>query len=240
MSLDKKSYYGGSHVNLSRPLKIEELLDRNKEWAEEMANEHPGFFKSLVKQQTPELLWIGCSDSRVPANELMKLLPGEVFVHRNIANVVYAADLNCHSVIQFAVDVLKVRHIIVVGHYNCGGVAAALTNNQYGLVDHWIRTIKDLYIQHEDQLKNLSDQERLDRLVELNVEKSVNTVAGSTIVQNAWARGQEIAIHGWCYRLIDGRINDLKVDIKGLEDLKSVLRVAEPAGTLSKKLQQDH
>ncbi|KAJ3040373.1 hypothetical protein HK097_002581 [Rhizophlyctis rosea] len=225
--MEAKAHPGPSAADLERPLKVEQLIARNREWAKEMAEAYPGFFGSLVKQQNPEILWIGCSDSRVPANELMKLLPGEVFVHRNIANIVHTADLNSHSVIQYAVDVLKVRHIIVCGHYNCGGVAAALTNNQYGLVDHWIRSIKDVYVQHEQDLAHLSDQERLDRMVEINVERSVAAVAGSTIVQNAWARGQVIEIHGWCYRLADGRIKELGCDIKGLEDLKGVLRVAK-------------
>ncbi|KAJ3044069.1 hypothetical protein HDV00_003173 [Rhizophlyctis rosea] len=213
--------------SIQRPLTIDNLLERNKQWAEQLAAERPGFFSALAQQQTPELLWIGCSDSRVPANQLMKLLPGEVFVHRNIANIVHAADLNSHSVIQYAVDVLKVKHIIVCGHYNCGGVAAALTNNQHGLVDNWIRGIKDLYARNESKLAKLSSADRLDRMVELNVAQSVDSVAHSTIVQNAWARGQNLAVHGWCYRLTDGKINDLRIKVEGIDDLKGVHRVVE-------------
>ncbi|RKO90854.1 carbonic anhydrase [Blyttiomyces helicus] len=187
-----------------------------------MTAEQADYFSSLANQQRPELLWIGCSDSRVPANQLLKLPPGEVFVHRNIANIIHAADLNSHSVLQYSVDVLKVKHIIVCGHYNCGGVAAALTNEQYGLVDHWVRTIKDLYAVHEEKLKPLPADVRLERLVELNVARSVDAVAHSTIVQNAWGRGQELTIHGWCYKLTDGLIKDLQMTITGIQDIKGV------------------
>ncbi|KAJ3186297.1 hypothetical protein HDU85_007737 [Gaertneriomyces sp. JEL0708] len=215
-------------------ISIPQLLKNNKEWAEQLAKERPGFFEDLAKQQNPQLLWIGCSDSRVPANQLMNLLPGEVFVHRNIANIVHAADLNSHSVLQYAVDVLKVRHIIVCGHYGCGGVAAALTNNQYGLVDHWIRTVKDLYSQHEPTLRYLPEDQKLDRLIELNVVRSVQSVAFSTICQNAWSRGQPLSVHGWVYRLNNGRIKDLGFKLDGLDDLKGVHRIAEPEGETTK------
>ncbi|KAI9095133.1 carbonic anhydrase 2 [Phlyctochytrium arcticum] len=214
-----------STVPETRPIKIEKLLQNNKEWAAKMVAERPDFFTALADQQSPEILWIGCSDSRVPANQLMELLPGEVFVHRNIANIVHSADLNAHSVLQFAVDVLKVKHVIVCGHYGCGGVAAALTNKQFGLVDHWIKSIKDLYSQHEASLEGLPESEKLDRMVELNVTRSVEGVAHSTIVQNAWARGQTLAIYGWAYRLNDGIINDLGLKMEGLDDLKGVHRM---------------
>ncbi|TPX60795.1 carbonic anhydrase [Powellomyces hirtus] len=206
---------------------IATLLENNREWAEAMVKERPGFFTQLAEQQSPDILWIGCSDSRVPANQLLKLLPGEVFVHRNIANIVPSTDLNSHSVLQYAVDALKVRHVIICGHYQCGGVGAALTNQQYGLVDYWIRSIKDLYKQNEKKLRHLSPTEQHDRMVELNVARSVDSVAYSTVVQNAWSRGQKVAVHGMVYRLADGRLKDLKMSVESLDDLKGVHRVAE-------------
>ncbi|KAJ3294698.1 hypothetical protein HK104_003362 [Borealophlyctis nickersoniae] len=208
-----------------KTLDIKKLLDSNKEWAAQLERDRPGFFASLANQQSPELLWIGCSDSRVPANQLLQLLPGEVFVHRNIANIVHGSDLNAHSVLQFAVDVLKVKHIIVCGHYNCGGVRGALSNQQFGLVDHWIRSIKDLASFHEKTLKSMEPQERFDRMVELNVQRSVEEVANSTTVQNAWKRGQKLEVHGWCYRVEDGIIKDLGLHKKGIEDLEGIYRV---------------
>ncbi|KAJ3152681.1 hypothetical protein HDU86_005556 [Geranomyces michiganensis] len=198
------------------------LLNNNKQWAEGVSQSDPTFFKRLSEQQKPELLWIGCSDSRVPANQLLNLPPGEVFVHRNIANIVYGTDLNAQSVLQFSVDVLKVKHIIVCGHYNCGGVAAALTNKQFGLVDLWIRSLKDLYVQNEDKLSSLSEAEKVEKMVELNIARSVDSVAHSTTVQNAWARGQKLAIHGFVYNLTDGRLHDLKLTMDGLKDLEGV------------------
>ncbi|KAI8818822.1 carbonic anhydrase [Fimicolochytrium jonesii] len=208
-----------------RPLSIEKLLENNKEWAEAIALERPTFFTDLAQQQSPELLWIGCSDSRVPANQLLKLLPGDVFVHRNIGNILHSSDLNALSVIQYAVDVLKVTHIVVCGHYGCGGVAAALSHTQFGLVDHWIQVVKDMYSANESTLRHLSKEDRLDRMVEMNVERSVDVVAHSPVVQNAWARGQKVEIHGWVYRLTDGRLRDLGIRREGKRDVGSVHRL---------------
>ncbi|KAJ3022585.1 hypothetical protein HKX48_005771 [Thoreauomyces humboldtii] len=207
------------------PVTPELLLANNKEWAAEMDRERPGFLGLLAQQQAPEVLWIGCSDSRVPANELLKLLPGEVFVHRNIANIIHHADLNAHSVLQYAVDVLKIKHVIVCGHYGCGGVAAALTNNQYGLIDNWIRIVKDISIRNERELSGLNAADKCDRLVELNVGNSVDSIAHSTVVQNAWARGQQLAIYGWCYRLTDGILKDLGIKVDSAESLRGVHRM---------------
>ncbi|KAJ3024212.1 hypothetical protein HKX48_004485 [Thoreauomyces humboldtii] len=212
-------------------ISIENLLANNKEWASEMSQERPGFFPKLAEMQAPEVLWIGCSDSRVPANQLLKLLPGEVFVHRNIANVIPHSDMNSHSVLQYAIDVLKVKHVIVCGHYGCGGVAAALSNEQYGLVDYWIRPVKDLYTQHEAELGKLTHADKCDRLVELNVECSVNAVSHSSVVQNAWARGQKLAIYGWCYRLSDGILNDLHIKVSSPTDVSGVFRVGSPTSS---------
>ncbi|TPX55820.1 carbonic anhydrase [Powellomyces hirtus] len=206
----------------------EKMLQNNKEWAAEISAARPGFFEGLAKLQAPDVLWIGCSDSRVPANQLLKLDPGEVFVHRNVAAIVHNTDLNSHVVLQYAVDVLKVKHVIVCGHYGCGGVAAALTNRQFGLIDYWIRVVKDLYKQNEKELSTLSDAEKCDRMVELNVENSVKNVAHSTVVQNAWARGQELAIYGWCYRLTDGILKDLKIKIDNMDGVTGVHRVGTP------------
>ncbi|KAJ3151931.1 hypothetical protein HDU89_001572 [Geranomyces variabilis] len=211
--------------NSSGKVNVEKLLNNNKKWAEEVTSSDPNFFKNLSDQQSPELLWIGCSDSRVPANQLLNLPPGEVFVHRNIANIVYGTDLNAQSVLQFSVDVLKVKHIIVCGHYNCGGVAAALTTKQFGLVDLWIRSLKDLYVQNEDKLSALDEAEKLKKMVELNIARSVDSVVHSTTVQNAWARGQTLAVHGWVYNLSDGRLHDLKLTMSGLKDLEDGVHV---------------
>jgi carbonic anhydrase len=202
-------------------LTIEELLERNQEWARSQLELDPRFFKDLAAQQSPEYLWIGCSDSRVPANELVGLAPGELFVHRNIANVVVHSDLNCLSVLQFAVDVLKVKHIVIVGHYGCGGVHAALTNRRIGLADNWLRHVQDVAQKHEaylgDALK--TERDRADRLVELNVmEQVVNTVQ-TTVVQDAWDRGQSLSVHGWVYGLHDGLLRDLGTTISAAGDL---------------------
>lgn len=206
---------------------LSNLLERNKGWAARITQRDPSFFSNLVRQQKPELLWIGCSDSRVPANEIIDLLPGEVFVHRNIANVVLHTDMNCLSVIQYAVEVLQVKHVIVCGHYGCGGVQTAMTNVQLGLIDNWLRNIKDVYTEHEAQLEALKDpQERADLLTELNVCKSVMSVCQTTFVQNAWSKGQKLSVHGWCYRLNDGRIRDLDVVISGPQDVPKIYRVA--------------
>lgn len=198
---------------------IDDLLKKNRAWAEGIARAQPDFFPSLARQQTPEFLWIGCSDSRVPANQVINVAPGEVFVHRNISNVVVASDLNCVSVIQFAVDVLKVSHIIVTGHYGCGGVTAALQAQRIGLSDHWIAHVRDVYYRHEHILQAESDDDqRLRMLCELNVlEQSLNLSQLAT-VRDAWSRGQTLEVHGWCYGLADGVVQDLGVRFSGPED----------------------
>jgi carbonic anhydrase len=206
---------------------LKRLLDQNRAWAESIKASDPEFFQSLAKQQTPRYLWIGCSDSRVPANQLIGLMPGEMFVHRNVANVVDHTDFNCLSVVQYAVDVLKVEHIIVCGHHSCGGVKAAMKNLQLGLIDNWLRHVQDVLHEHEELLANVSDEdERLDRLCELNVIEQVLNVGRTTIVQSAWQRGQEVAIHGWIYRLEDGLLHDLSISIDNAEGLAVAYRGA--------------
>lgn len=202
------------------------LFENNKRWAEETSKQDPEFFQTLSKQQSPEYLWIGCSDSRVPANQIVGLLPGEIFVHRNIANVVVHTDLNCLSVIQFAVDVLEVKHIIVCGHYGCGGVNAALEKIEHGLIDNWLRHIKDVYRIHQSKIDVfVSNQHRSDKLCELNVFEQVANVCHTTIVQNAWKRGRDLTVHGWIYSLEDGLIRDLGISISDDEQIKSVYRM---------------
>ncbi len=191
---------------------LPDLFVNNREWAEEVTRQDPEFFERLSRQQTPDYLWIGCSDSRVPANQIVGLLPGEMFVHRNIANVVLHADLNCLSTIQFAVDVLKVGHVIVCGHYGCGGVGAALRDDRLGLVDNWLRHVQDVRRKHTAQLDALStDAERHRRLCELNVVEQVRNVCRTTIVRDAWTRGQALSVHGWIYDLADGKLRDMEV-----------------------------
>ena len=195
---------------------LPELFANNRAWAAEMTLSDPEFFQRLSSQQAPQYLWIGCADSRVPANEIVGLLPGELFVHRNIANVVVHTDLNCLSVLQFAVDVLRVQHVIVCGHYGCGGVFAALRDDRLGLADNWLRHVQDVRSKHEGELRSLSTEaERHDRLCELNVREQVVNVAQTTIVQDAWARGQALTVHGWIYGLRDGLLRDLGVWIDG-------------------------
>jgi carbonic anhydrase len=183
------------------------LLANNRAWASRVRQQQPDFFHKLAGQQQPQYLWIGCSDSRVPANEIVGLLPGELFVHRNVANIVVHTDLNCLSVLQFAIDILKVRHVIVCGHYGCSGVRAALHDERHGLIDNWLRHLKDVRDKHEMQLKDASEAE--NRLCELNVIEQVANVCQTTIVQDAWARGQELHVHGWIYGLHDGLLRDL-------------------------------
>ncbi len=198
---------------------VDLLLNNNRIWAKKMKEKNPTFFSDLCEQQSPEFMWIGCSDSRVPANQLASLPPGEVFVHRNIANVVVHTDLNCLSVIQYAVDVLKVKHIIVTGHYGCGGVVAAMKDEQHGLIDNWLRHIKDVYRYYQKELDTIENfDERVNRLCELNVVEQVKNVAETTVVQNAWSRGQPLAVHGCVYSLQDGILNDLNISRMGLED----------------------
>ena len=196
---------------------LSHLFENNLKWANAIKRKDPEFFSTLSKQQAPEILWIGCSDSRVPANEIIDLPPGEVLVHRNIANVVVHTDVNCLSVIQFAVDVLKVKHIIVVGHYGCGGIKAAMDNESYGLIDNWLRHIEDVERFHTGALDNLDGDEKLNRLCELNVVEQVKNVSNTTIVKNAWDRGADLTVHGWVYAIEDGIIKDLDTCISSNE-----------------------
>ena len=191
------------------------LLEKNRAWAAGAVNQNPEFFRRHAEQQSPNYLWIGCADSRVPPNQMMDLGPGELFVHRNIANVVVHTDLNCLSVIQYAVEVLQVEHIIVCGHYGCGGVEAALRGKQFGLIDNWLRHIQDVYDKYRAELDSLDAPAQLRRLCELNVTEQVGHVAQTTMVQGAWARGQSLSVHGWVYSLEDGIIRDLKVALTG-------------------------
>lgn len=193
---------------------LEELLARNRAWSEKERQADPEYFSRLVAQQNPEFLWIGCADSRVPANEIIGLAPGEVFVHRNVANVVAHTDLNCLSVMQYAVDVLKVKHILVVGHYGCGGVRAALTDTRVGLADNWLRHVQDVRDKYRAWLRGIDDMDiRADRLCELNVVEQALNVSESTVVRDAWARGQEVVVHGWIYGLADGLVRELGADM---------------------------
>lgn len=206
---------------------LKHLFDNNRAWVQSRLEADPQYFEKLAAQQTPEYLWIGCSDSRVPANEIMGLLPGSVFIHRNIANIVVHTDLNCLSVIQYAVDVLKVRHIIVCGHYGCGGVTAATENREFGLIDNWLRHLKDIYTKHADVLTPLEDMTaRVNRLCELNVVEQVYNVCHTTIVQGAWRRGQELSVHGWIYGIGDGLLQDLNICITREEEITNLYRMA--------------
>jgi carbonic anhydrase len=199
---------------------LEDLLKNNREWAERIKREDPGFFKRLSQQQSPRYLWIGCSDSRVPANQILGLDPGEVFVHRNIANVMSHGDLNCLSVIQFAVDILQVEHILLVGHYGCGGVHAAMTGLRVGLADNWLRHVGDVAMKHASLLEQVDTESlRHARLCELNVIEQVFNVCQTTVVQDAWARGQPLAVHGWVYSLFDGRVRELGMSVDASDQL---------------------
>ena len=201
---------------------ITSLLQNNRQWAAERVKRDPTFFTRLEKQQAPGFLWIGCSDSRVPANEIVGLDPGELFVHRNVANVVVHTDLNCLSVLQFAVDVLKVEHIIVCGHYGCGGVRAAMERESHGLIDNWLRHVQDVQRDHQRELRTfVSDDARVDRLCELNVIEQVRNIARTTIVQDAWRRGHGLQLHGWIYGLKDGIISDLGVTVRAISDIEA-------------------
>jgi carbonic anhydrase len=196
---------------------LDELFERNRAWAKATTAEDPRFFAALARRQTPEFLWIGCSDSRVPANQIVGLPPGDVFVHRNVANVVVHTDLNCLSSLQYAVDVLAVRHVIVCGHYGCGGVEAALEGTRHGLVDNWLRHVTDVGEKHADALAALPEERRLDRLCELNVVEQALNVCQTTIVVDAWTRGQELTVHGLVYGLHDGLLRDLDVSTSSLD-----------------------
>ncbi|UHQ19061.1 carbonate dehydratase [Lysobacter sp. KIS68-7] len=215
--------------------RLDDLLRNNKEWAEQVRREDPTFFKRLSAQQSPKYLWIGCSDSRVPANQIMRLDPGEVFVHRNIANVVVHADLNCLSVIQFAVDLLKVEHILVTGHYGCSGVHASMTGARVGLADNWLRHVGDVAMKHAALLEEVElESLRHARLCELNVIEQVVNVCQTTIVQDAWARGQNLTVHGWCYSLLDGRVNDLDMGVAAPDELQAAYENAIARTRISK------
>ena len=198
---------------------LEALLRNNRDWADAVRRDDPGFFERLSQQQAPAYLWIGCSDSRVPANQIMGLAPGEVFVHRNIANVMVHTDLNCMSVIQFAVDVLQVRHILVVGHYGCGGVGAALHGTRVGLADNWIRHVGDVAQKHAVLLEATAPARRHDALCELNAIEQAENVCLTTVIRDAWARGQKLAVHGWVYSLADGVVRELGMDVDSPEAL---------------------
>lgn len=199
---------------------IETLISNNREWSSSLVQEDPGFFSRLTEAQTPRFLWIGCSDSRVPAERLTNLEPGELFVHRNVANLVIHTDLNCLSVVQYAVDVLKVEHIIICGHYGCGGVQAAIENPQLGLINNWLLHIRDLWYKHSVSLNALSPETRFDKLCEINVIEQVYNLGHSTIMQSAWEKGQKVTIHGWVYGIHDGRLRDLNVSATTRETLE--------------------
>lgn len=202
------------------------LLDNNKKWVADQLSIDPDYFDKLAQSQHPEYLWIGCSDSRVPANQITGTQPGDVFVHRNIANMVIHSDMNMLSVLSYAVEVLKVKHIIVCGHYGCGGVMAAMENKQFGLIDNWLRHIKDVYRLHYKELDSIQDKkQKADRLVELNVIEQVQDLGKTSIVQNAWKREQPLHLHGWVYDVKDGLIKDLDVNFKGTDDLHSVFHL---------------
>ncbi len=214
--------------------KLQSLFHNNRAWADRIRAQHPDFFEKLAKQQNPKYLWIGCSDSRVPANEIVGLMPGEVFVHRNIANVVVHTDLNCLSVIQFAIDVLNVEHIMVVGHYGCGGVRAALFGDRIGLADNWLHHVHDVRDKHAAALEAIGlSNARVDRLCELNVIEQVANVCQTTIMRDAWERGQEVAVHGWIYGLKDGLLRDLEVTVVNREDAGAICNAA--AATISNR-----
>ena len=205
---------------------IKKLFDNNKAWSRQIVARDPDFFHKLARLHTPDYLWIGCSDARTPANEIVGLLPGELFVHRNVANLVIHTDLNCLSVLQFAVDILKIKHVIVCGHYGCGGVRAAIDSQEHGLIDNWVRKIKDIYRQHQQELDELTDREQqLDRLCELNVIEQVANVSHTNIVQDAWKRGQALAIHGWIFSIADGILHDLKATRTGVEQVQPIYRL---------------
>jgi carbonic anhydrase len=210
----------------SNQITYESLLKGNKEWVAETLKEDPKFFERLSAGQAPPVLWIGCSDSRVPANQITNTMPGDIFVHRNIANVVTHTDMNLLSVLDYSVNVLKVKHVIVCGHYGCGGVNAALGDNQVGLIDNWLRNIKDVYRMHEREMQTIKDPEkRSNRLVELNAIEGAANVMSTSIVQNAWASGQELSVHAWVYSLQTGLITDLQVSAYGSDDVSPVFKM---------------
>jgi carbonic anhydrase len=206
--------------------KLSHLFDFNRNWAGEISGQDPEFFSKLARQQSPEYLWIGCSDSRVPANQIVGLLPGELFVHRNVANLVVHTDLNCLTVMQFAVDVLKVKHIMVVGHYGCSGVQAALRRTRIGLADNWLRHVVDVQERHESRLAGVAGDAATNRLCELNVIEQVSNLCATSIARDAWERGQDLTVHGWIYGLKDGLLRDLNMTVSGLDDPAEAYRSA--------------
>ncbi|MDH4120796.1 MAG: carbonate dehydratase [Deltaproteobacteria bacterium] len=207
---------------------LDHLFEKNRKWAANITAKDPLFFKTLSSQQSPQYLWIGCADSRVPANEIVDLMPGELFVHRNVANIVIPSDLNCLSVLQFGVEVLKVRHIIVCGHYGCGGVMRAMGNETLGLSDYWLRHIKDIYhLRRQEVHQAGGEEERVDKLCELNVMEQVQNVCRTNIVQGAWERGQEISVHGWIYGLKNGLLKNLNVSVDSIQQIPPVYRLKD-------------
>lgn len=222
-----------SRTEVSHAMRVlNHLFESNRAWAADMTRQDPNFFTRLSAQQAPQYLWIGCSDSRVPANQIVGLLPGEMFVHRNVANVVVHTDLNCLSAIQFAVDVLRVRHIIVCGHYGCGGVLAALRNEKLGLIENWLRHVQDVRWKHKAQVDGLgSETDRHARLCELNVIEQTVNVSQTTVVRDAWTRGQDLTVHGWIYDLRDGLLRDLGMCVRSEAELPSCTEAARAALT---------
>lgn len=205
---------------------LDDIFENNRVWAKAMEDAQPGFFTKLTEQQKPQYMWIGCSDSRVPANEIMGLAPGEVFVHRNVANVVVHSDLNALSTVQFAVDLLKVQHVMVVGHYGCAGVKAALDGTRVGLADNWLRHIRDVADRHREILEQLPEHGRAAALCELNAIEQVINIAHSTVLQDAWSRGQQVTLHGWVYDLRDGLLQDLHISVQGMDEVQAKYREA--------------
>lgn len=203
--------------------KLISLFESNRQWAKDIRKTDPTFFEKLSKQQSPKYLWIGCSDSRVPANEIVGLLPGELFVHRNVSNLVVHTDMNCLSVMQYAIAILKIKHIIVCGHYGCGGIAAAIEERPHGLIDNWLRNVRDIYYLYEKEMLAIKDDtERINRLCEINVASQVFNVCNTTIVQEAWAQGQEITVHGWIYGINDGLLRDLNVSVSSVAEMRQL------------------
>ena len=203
--------------------KLISLFESNRQWAKDIRQTDPAFFEKLSKQQSPKYLWIGCSDSRVPANEIVGLLPGELFVHRNVSNLVVHTDMNCLSVMQYAIASLNIKHIIVCGHYGCGGIAAAIEERPHGLIDNWLRNVREIYYLYEKEMLAIKDDtERINRLCEINVASQVFNVCNTTIVQEAWAQGQEITVHGWIYGINDGLLRDLNVSVSSVAEMRQL------------------
>ena len=203
--------------------KLISLFENNRQWAKDIRKADPAFFEKLSKQQSPKYLWIGCSDSRVPANEIVGLLPGELFVHRNVSNLVVHTDMNCLSVMQYAIAILKIKHIIVCGHYGCGGIAAAIEERPHGLIDNWLRNVREIYYLYEKEMLAIKDEnERINRLCEINVASQVFNVCNTTIVQEAWDQGQEITVHGWIYGINDGLLRDLNVSVSSVAEMRQL------------------